>query len=543
MKTPTNRLFSRLFSLSFSLLAGCLTAFPVYSAPNYVASVIEFGEQYQDVTTAELNGDGLLDIIVSNWNETQGRELWLYLQQSDGKFPARASQKIEIKRDIIAFAIADIRQEPGEEFLFFTVSSVFSYSTQHPSYSNNLHKEADWLFINAVPTQRATYFLGRHQSTNNEIAILAPGPQQYGLFQFPLGGKTDADTNKPALPFIVPKAQRELLTSQNDTEVSVNFDDGLQFEVGKPSNFENYLVKRLETGNPEVSDFIARYQDVDSLLDFEQWVNKVHAGRFLSQDQTSLIYIDFDKSKNDNSPDKSQRVTLVDPLAKNNAIHWQGNLSPKDDVQFIDLNNDKLDDLLTLDIRGSDDISVNLYINRNGQFNFDQADQVLKFSGYDASFSVNDINNDGYSDLVVGTYQFSALNALREGAVVRIASIYLGNAEFSPTATTEQTPFLRRPDFRLEENFGADDFKSLAQPASFATDLNGDNIKDMVSIDDRGALVGKTLNPRLQLQSETDFDFVPLHFIQGFETHTLNADKQNDFVLRHQNALTILVSQ
>lgn len=517
------------------------------AAPNYVASVLEFGEQYQAVAVVELNGDGLQDIIVSNWNETNGRELWIYLQQSGGKFPAQASKKVEIKKDIVSYGVADIRDEPGEELLFFTVNALFSYSTQYDAYGNNLRKEADWTFINAVPTQRSTYFFGRFAPLNGTIPILIPGPEQYALFKFPVAAQ--AANHKPQQPILLPKAQRETLQGEDaEGQFNVNLDNGLRFEFLKPSNFQGLVEKRLASKIENDSDFNQRYGDLDVLLDFQQWISNVQGAQLIPGDELDYIFLDYDKEKKSTLKQRTRRVSLVKIENGKSHIHWQGHLSDKDKIQLFDFNNDGLQDLLAVQVRGTDDVTANIYLNRRGGFQLEEPDQVLKFSGYDVNFAVDDINNDKVQDLIIGAYQISAINALRDGALVRIASIYPGNPNYNLQAgnqsnSKDQTPFAKRPSFRLEENFGADDVKGLTQPVSFKADINGDGVKDTVAIDKRGALAGKMLNKQFQLQDNNPWEFVPIHFVQEFEAHTLNRDQQQDFVLRHQNAITVLVSQ
>lgn len=542
-----------------------------HGSSNYVASVIEIGEEFQSFSVADLNGDGAKDLIVSNWLENQGRELRIYWQQAGGKFPAQASRRIDIKRDIVAYALADIRTEPGVELLFFTASSIFSYSATHDSYANNLQKFADWPFINAVPSRRAIYFLGHFtptvndSSNSNKIDILVPGSDFFGLISANQSGQ-----GSQALPFQpspLPKAEREQQLSLNDdNEVNVNLQDGIKIEVGRASNFENLVIERLSIENNNFANDegeFDRYQELGELLSLQRWISNVQSGQLIAGAPIEFIYIDevpkqetapSSKDANNKRKDKNQRVNIVQVDPKGEAsIVFQQTINSIDKLQLFDFNNDGLLDILNARTAGADNVNASIYLNRsninNGTspFDFSKPDYVTKFTGYDVSFSLSDINGDNTPDLIVGAYQISALNALRDGALVRLSLIYSGNPNFildqQAKQSTEQTLFNRRPDFKLEENFSAEDIKGLSEAVNFSLDINGDGNKDAIAVDKRGALAARTLNKEFELQDEPHWEFVPLHFVQNINSKSLNSDGRPDFVIRHQKAITVLVSQ
>src|SRR5690606_24986393 len=95
-------------------------------AINHIASELPRPEWPQEVRLADTNGDGLPDIIVPTWSSDTGRQLHIYLQHTDQRYPAQPSRVIDIRSEIVAVALADVRPEPGEELLLFTGSTVFS---------------------------------------------------------------------------------------------------------------------------------------------------------------------------------------------------------------------------------------------------------------------------------------------------------------------------------------------------------------------------------------------------------------------------------
>jgi hypothetical protein len=535
--------YSKVISLLVFALSLCGQIATAQTGTNYVASVIEFGESFQSVVVADINGDQRNDLIVSNWNENQGRELWLYWQQADGKFPAKASRRIEIKRDIVAYALADVRPEPGDELLFFTAASIFSYSTTHDSYANNLHKLLDWTFVSAVPSRRSTLFLGNFSDHDGDgrIDLLIPGQETYGLLKV---SKAGSDDRAPTLVEL-PKAEQSMQDADAEGGIDISMQNGFTIEVVRPSNFKDLVVERLGKKDPEASEKeesqFSRYSEPGTLLFLEQWIQNVQLAQLAADPGLEAIFVDEDP-KTDHKKGKKQRVNIVSfSNQSKTAIAYQGELDERDQLKLFDFNDDGLMDLLATRVLGSDDVTANFYLNQGGKFDLGKADHVVKFSGYDVNFRLSDINGDGRSDLILGAYNISALDALRDGALVRLSLIYSGNPNFK--AGSDQPLFSRRPDFKLEENFSADDIKGLTEPVDFTQDINGDGKKDAVAIDKRGALTAKTLDQQFRLQNTAFWDFVPLHFIQQVESHRLNQDQRPDFILRHQSAVTVLVSR
>src|SRR5690606_37377172 len=95
-----------------------LSISPVLAAPEFVASEIPLSDIDNQIYLADINGDGNRDVLLPHWSEQQGRELYIYLQQADGRFPSLPSTAVEIRPEIIAFATADLRSEPGDELVF-----------------------------------------------------------------------------------------------------------------------------------------------------------------------------------------------------------------------------------------------------------------------------------------------------------------------------------------------------------------------------------------------------------------------------------------
>ena len=130
-------------------------------APKYIASEIPHAQDAGYPFFADMDGDGTQDLLLEYWSIQQGRELHIYLQQSDGRFPPEPSRRVEIKPEIIAVATAELGNNPGDELIFLTSDAVYSFSSAIASYSGNVQKLFDWPLIATTPHRKKLVYLGR----------------------------------------------------------------------------------------------------------------------------------------------------------------------------------------------------------------------------------------------------------------------------------------------------------------------------------------------------------------------------------------------
>ena len=75
---------------------------------NYVAYELVRDNNWDDLITEDIDGDGAKDLIFSHYDPMIGRELRILHQREDGSFSSEP-QRIEIKTEIIALGFADLR--------------------------------------------------------------------------------------------------------------------------------------------------------------------------------------------------------------------------------------------------------------------------------------------------------------------------------------------------------------------------------------------------------------------------------------------------
>ena len=264
---------------------GIACAAPVVLAQtNFIASEIPLGEWPDDLFFEDMDGNGRKDLIVPNWSANAGRELAIYLQQDNGSFPSSPSRLVEIKPEIIAITIADVRDEPGKELLLLSSSAVFSLSSAIPSYSGNLKPLFEWELVASVPDRRRVLYFPYPQDLDGDgyVDLLLPGREDYGVFR---GGPNETFTlayrfntvNQELDPSEVPLGSPRLRT-----DIAINERDGIVMSVTAQSNsaFDGF-----------VSDWGSTKQD--ALLSTRQWHPSATTSQLNDDKRQDIVFMNI----------------------------------------------------------------------------------------------------------------------------------------------------------------------------------------------------------------------------------------------------------
>ena len=146
----------------------------------FSTSRLPFTGDLIDIWNASLDGRHGEDLIIATWSRERGRELAVHFQGPGGDYPSSPDRRIPVKADIVAFSVADVRDEPGSELLLFTRSSCFSYSTAHDGYARNARRLFKWDFLCDMPSPDGLPYL---ECRLDPERLVVPGPTGFGVFR------------------------------------------------------------------------------------------------------------------------------------------------------------------------------------------------------------------------------------------------------------------------------------------------------------------------------------------------------------------------
>lgn len=501
-------------------LLGLVPLSVVWAQPQFVASEIPLGEWPDELFFEDMDGDGHRDLIVPRWSLDAGRELAIYLQDSESRFPASPSRLVEIKPEIVAIAIADLRPEPGNELLLFTASAVFSLSSAIPSYTGNLRPLFDWPLIAAVPDRRRVLYFPAPEDLDGDgrVDLVLPGTKGYGILlgrpdeQFELAHQFNT-VNEELDPSEVPLGGPRL-----NTELSLNERDGIVLRVSAQSNsaFDDFLSLGVE-------------DDSNNLLSTRLFLPSVQRGRANADPRPDLIFLNIGQ-------DLYGQINLLLQNEQGryaDTPDWRGSIDTRGDLRLLDVNGDGMLDVLRI-LDNSNEWDVSFYLNKGGHFDFQAPNQIMKFSGYDLELNIVDLDNNGQPQLSVSFYTIPVVNVVRNASIVRSQLLYL-RGEGGQLYHT-------RPDFRLDQSFSADAIRGLSSQINLDSDIDRNGRRDALFVSDNGTLTATSIDASLRMADTPFWQYVPSRSIVDFGTRDLNADGLDDVFLQHSTALTVLVA-
>lgn len=480
----------------------------------------------------DVDGDERKELVLGVRREDGRRELRIHRWRPDGLPDPVAAQVVVIKDDVIAWALADVRDEPGRELVFLTRSGAFSYSLQHPGYSNNIARLVESpMFFDLVDhdgLDEWAYVLPRPGGD----ALLLPGPTGYAVW-----GPGDEGY----------AIECDLLTEQMS---------GLVAEAGSGRRVEIGPGK-LKINGQDVISPKARFPHEHGVLPWAAFLStshEIHSPALIDLDgdgRTDLLTrkkasLEIHLATDEGVPGEPTRTEEYPELMTRGDV--------RRDIGFHDLDGDgDLDALIRLrddrDGFSIGEITVRFVIMKNDGAHLlhDEPHQILTFSGMSVRGSVADINGDGLPDLVI-----EKVGAPGLGDLVTIAD----GLEFTRTTMAFYgkggASFSRSPDLDPPAvSFDEDSIQDAVSRRLLSQDFDGDGVADLVDVDLTGHIT------IFRVRKESGFftgetwvlDDVPWKRfevrgdIRDLDADDVNGDGLGDVLSFRENGVTLLLSR
>lgn len=522
-KNCSVRCFAKATLLSATTLISATSL--AQSGTNYLPFEVQLNRLVERVYNQDMNGDGLVDILLTRFDSALGRELHIHHQLADGRFEADP-QRVEIKTEIIGFGFADLRPDPGMELVLLANRGVFSLSTAQEGYAGNLRPLLQWDLSASTPPQRQLlYFAVEDVNGDGHADLLLPGQEKYGLFwggeneQFQTGIEF-ATENQNLSPAQLPR------DSSLSLSIQVNRRDGVVMDASDEMN--SPFAELVE----ESSSNSSNENSADFLLDYENWLPTARVVDINGDGRNDIAYLN-----------------IGDDLLGQLNVHYQSSnrsfskvpdqqwsLETDGELSLVDFNKDGYTDLIRQDDSSSSS-TVFLYQNGPEGFSLEEPTQIMRFSGYDVELNFIDVTVDAAPALSVSYYTIPVVDAIRNASIERTQLLYRAEQQDS------ETPFPRRPNSSLQERFSADQIRALSEQMNLRHDIDGDGKADALFIEENGSIAAKKITNDLNISSDSFWQYVPPRTVTGYQVLPLNQDGIPDLILHHNTSATVLVSQ
>ncbi len=456
-------------------------------------------------------GDVLLVV-----REGVDRLLQLHRQREDGGLPPEPDWRFKAPSDVIAYALCDVREEPGLEVVLFTRLGVFSISTTNRGLRGNLRRELslplfpDLADPNAIVRWRHVLDL----DGDGVDEILVPTDGALVAFRIDAGGKL-APAGTIVCPVEGSSGNRGTFSiGRANIEIAAGV-DGLfpRAQCSLPFFEQKHLLSRsVEWSLPRLLDW-----DGDRLQD-AVWVDDLGV--------------------------RVRRQTAGGEFSEPEPMRLPETLEDVEDVEIVDLDGDGRYEVIVLEEDDDGGLRRDFaatVVPRNADGSFAETPSArIKLNGAQVQFDFVDVDRDGRVDLVARTFDLPlGIDSLTSVRVDSTLLVFRG---------VEGPGFSRRPDARFERSLQPDDLARIRESFIFNVDgdYDGDGLNDLLLLRKDGLLQILPLvrdGDAFAFATEPRSTYQPAKPVRGARPEILSHDRVADLVLRHEDALTVFVSR
>jgi FG-GAP-like repeat len=440
--------------------------------PDFTRESLLLDGEVLETRFVDVDADGDLDLALAVLPAQAGsrREIRLFLQGPDHRFPMVPSQVIRVPDDAIAAAFADVRTEPGRELVFLSRTGAFSYSTTKPGLRDNIRRLCTQDLLYQVPPVNELNFWSYVIERPGGDLLLLPGtgnvalwgpraePAAEGADDYELFADWGGDDRSQLFSVKSPGAL-VMGGAGASMRIDTGESDGI-FMRDAPVAFSAMLEADARYRAPALVDV-----DGDGRLDL-----------LVRRDDELRVHLAGERGP-------TETPTRVEPLPE-----WLLKEDTSLELRVSDLDGDGDVDLVARVAPERKKLESGTFtyfvlVNDGQRLLPDEPQQVLRFEATDTGSELTDVDGDGRKDLVVTKYVMPTLTDVVSGLrLERGASIYLA-------ADGDGEPFGRKPVLRDEQTFTLESLQDALVVRRVAGDLSGDGVADLVEADLTGRVI------------------------------------------------------
>lgn len=507
-------------------------------AVRYDDASLELDGELLDHRFVDLDGDGRPSLCLALHLSGGTRELRLHEPAGRG-FEAKPHLTIPVLEDVLAYGLADVREEPGLELFFLTRSGVWSYSPTLSGYRGNVRRLVDQELLYDVPDPRALSFWAYVLPATGGDRLLLPTRYAFGIWGPRAREETRAsdaaDYRREAL-FLAPAAPaaaawppesdgaaRPGRSVGSTPGVAVSIQglegDGLFLADGEHSS--TLLRDDKSFAAPALVDL-----DGDGGLDL---VLRTESALHVHRAVRGVI---------------DERPTAVEALPE-----YLSGEGQRLYLELVDLDGDGDRDLLARieeEIEGFENAQMRLLVllSDGERLLPAQPDQVLRFEAAMVRTEVVDVDGEGHPDLVVREFELPSMLETVTGLEFRLTTLV-----FFATGDAKR-PFERQPGLKQTQLFDENTVAEAVKNRRLALDCDGDRLPDLVEVDLHGRIAIRRLRHESGFFSGETWEleespwkrFDARGSIAAIEVTDVNGDGLGDIVTPGERVLTMLLS-